>query len=350
MSRKPRPSTPVRMLIDPCVWSDLVEDFVTSPLIDALEELVGREEVALIVTPIILDEFAQNRARLIEDGRRSVSSTRKRAEEATESFKSPRKRRTAIEELSIRDHRFLNLSDQRAEMVERIDRLLAAAEPCAVTDAIKIRASDRGIEKKAPFHRQRNGMNDAILIETYADMIRDATGGQRFAFVTHNVKDFSDPTGNQTLPHPDLAHLFTGSRSRYFITLGEALRSIRPEQYVDLVIEQEWPERPRRRIADIVTAEHELFEKVWYNQHIRFREKVERGQITLVEPDASAVDNRSRRIRRDVWEAALRAAQRIEARYGPENLGAWSDFERGMINGKLSALRWVLGDEWDMPT
>jgi len=92
-------------------------------------------------------------------------------------------------------------------MVERIERLLAAAEPCDVTDAVKIRASDRGIEKKAPFHRQRNGMNDAILIETYADMVGEEKRAQRFAFVTHNTKDFSDPTGNQTLPHPDLAHL-----------------------------------------------------------------------------------------------------------------------------------------------
>jgi len=47
-------------------------------------------------------------------------------------------------------------------------------------------------------------------------------------------------------------------------------------------------------------------------------------------------------------EGALRAAVRAEEKFSLDNLGPWDDFEWGMINGKLSALRWVLGDEWDM--
>ena len=49
-----------------------------------------------------------------------------------------------------------------------------------------------------------------------------------------------------------------------------------------------------------------------------------------------------------IWEGALAAAKRTEEEVGLENLGPWSDFEWGMINGKLSALRWVMGSEWDV--
>jgi hypothetical protein len=49
-----------------------------------------------------------------------------------------------------------------------------------------------------------------------------------------------------------------------------------------------------------------------------------------------------------VLKGALKAALSVERRYGKKNLGPWDDFEWGMVSGKLSALRWVLGDEWDM--
>ena len=41
-------------------------------------------------------------------------------------------------------------------------------------------------------------------------------------------------------------------------------------------------------------------------------------------------------VQRDVWEGALKAASKVEGKYGKKNLGPWDDFEWGMVNGKLS--------------
>lgn len=46
----------------------------------------------------------------------------------------------------------------------------------------------------------------------------------------------------------------------------------------------------------------------------------------------------------DRAHASMRA---IEERYGLENVGPWDDWGWGFVHGKLSALRWVLGSDWD---
>ena len=76
------------------------------------------------------------------------------------------------------------------------------------------------------------------------------------------------------------------------------------------------------------------------------RIQIENGEVTLTD-DKEGWRKRNT-CQRDVWEGAKKAAKRLEKKYGLKNLGPWDDFEWGMLNGKLSALRWVLGDEWDM--
>jgi hypothetical protein len=88
---------------------------------------------------------------------------------------------------------------------------------------------------------------------------------------------------------------------------------------------------PMRTRGDIAAAEEEFYDKVWYDRHQSLKARIKSGE----EKQTCSP--------RDEF-----AARRIEAEYGKGNLGPYDDFEWGLINGKLSALRWVLGLEWDM--
>jgi hypothetical protein len=337
------------ILIDTCVWLDLAKDYHQQTILGALEELVRHGEVSLILPRPIVDEFARNKARIIEESSRSLSSTLKRVKDAVDKFGDPRRKRMVLRELNDVDHRLPTLGGAAAATVSRIEHLFGRTPVIETSDVVKLRAAQRAIDKRAPFHRQRNGIDDAILIETYADAVGSkVTAGTRFAFVTHNTKDFSHPNATNKRPHPDIAACFSRVRSLYFITLGEALRRVDPEQFADLMIEQEWFGEPRR-LTEIVDAIDELVTKVWYDRHQVTLQKIEAGKTNIVEKETFPPNDPLRRpIQRDVWERARTAAAKVEKKFGRENLGPWSKFEWGMMNGKLSALRWVLGDDWDM--
>jgi hypothetical protein len=93
-------------------------------------------------------------------------------------------------------------------------------------------------------------------------------------------------------------------------------------------------ELPLRTEREIGEAAEEFYHRVWYDRH----------QVLLDKRESGELDEPPEDIRRE----AEKAAERIESRYGADNLGPYDDFEWGMINGKLSALRWVLGFDWDM--
>lgn len=109
--------------------------------------------------------------------------------------------------------------------------------------------------------------------------------------------------------------------------------ALRPQKDIDNeVIDYEYEISPRS-MEEIADVAEEFVEKIWFDRHLSLRYKVEQGTET-VDPQ--------------IWAGALESAEKVIQKYGEESLGPYSDFEWGMLNGKLSALRWVLGEEWDM--
>jgi hypothetical protein len=344
------PVTSPRLLLDTCVWLDLAGSDANEPLLGALETLHRQQAINIVVPQIVRDEFANNKDRVMRESGRSLAGVLKRARVAVWTHGDKRKRRNAAAVLDDIGHKLNNAPDNTAQAMARIEKMFAEATPCGTNAEATLRASDRALKKEAPFHNGRNNFADALILELYGQLVEGGKG--RCVFVTHNAKDFSATGADQRLPHPDIAQLFSRITSRYFVKLIDALRVLRPNQFAEAMFEHEFTMEPRRA-SEISDAIEELTDRVWYDRHMVGRFKIQTGKTKIIAkkdfgPQHYRDSANSKLVVVEIWKRALKAAARIEKKYGKENLGPYSKFEWGMINGKLSALRWVLGDEWDM--
>ncbi|CTQ58139.1 PIN domain-containing protein [Roseibium album] len=341
----------LHILIDTCVWLDLAKDYRKQTIIRAVHELVESRQIKIIVPKIVKDEFARNKSRVAEQAQSSLQAHFKLVREVVDRFAEDDYKMHTLNSLNETNQRIAMKGEAVNDSIKWIEGLLTAGIWKATTQEIKQRVTERALAGRAPYHRSKNSVGDAVIIETYAEITNANTKRVKFAFVTHNIRDFSQPAGDQRKPHPDLQPLFDGARSTYWTSLAELLKAEFTEDLDDLVADSNWFDEPRR-LSEILVATHLLEKQIWYNRHRNLIVRIAKGKTKVVsfeEWEAADPRERNRTLVVDsIWERALRAARRTEIEVGIENLGPWDDFEWGMINGKLSALRWVTGDDWDM--
>lgn len=319
------------------------------PLLDALSALIEAGQVELILPQIIPEEFARNRDRVMASSRASLSGHFKRVKDAVSQFGPEEGRDEVLRRLNEIDHRISIGGEAVNEAVSLIERLFATTELILASDNIKARAADRAIAKVAPFHRQINGIGDAIIIETYIDALAHRKVEDVLAFITHNIHDFSQKGADTRLPHPDLAALFGDAHSRYSTNLGALLNEHASDLIEEITFEREFRQE-FRPLSELIEAEDKLTTQIWYGRKWGIIDAVESGREKRVPREvweAATIEQRRGMIVDEIWDGMIAAMKSAEERY-QEELGPWTDFEWGMLSGKLSAIRWMLGDEWDM--
>ena len=339
----------INLMLDTCVLLDLAKDFRQKPIADLLEELHDMGVFELVLPDLVVNEFERNKQRAISDATKSFRNVVKNARDVIVQMDTNEDWDRLIRLIDDFTHQANTTPEGRASALETVERLISKAKVLRNSEKITLRAAERALLKQAPFHKSKNSFADAVIIETYREFRSNADVSQKSAFVTHNKRDFSSDKGDERSPHPDLADLFDGDKSQYYLSLSDVLRKHVPYELKEQLWLFDDYEKTRLR-SELLDAETFLFKQVWYNRHWSMLSAVEDDRVRIVEDDGfetRPLELKQDTIRRSVWDQALVAAQKTEQEMGAENLGPWSDFEWGVINGKLSAVRWMLGEEWD---
>lgn len=326
----------LHLLVDTSTWLDLSKRRDGQKWIVATRVLVHQGELELLVPHVVVEEFERNRERVEASMTASVAQRFKLMKQDLGDFGG----NDYEHSLRMVDDLAYELPLIGAMATRNFDEvldLLRGGRDVRETDEERQRVVERGLSKLAPFHRSRNSVADALLIEIYAAEVRKADlSMEPHAFVTSNSDDFSMPKGDRREPHPDLASVFEDDNSTYGLGV-DGLNAIMldhfGEEVEQLFEELDFQDEPRR-LAEISAAEKEMFDRVWYHRSLQHEYRL------LHEGNDLEVER--------LHKMARSGRERVEATYTePGKLGPYTDFELGMLNGKLSALRWVLGADWD---
>lgn len=320
--------------MDTSTWLDLAGRRDGQKWIAALRAFTRQGLLRLLVPNVVVEEFERNRPRIEQSMTASVAERFRllRRDIGNYGNEDSEHALSMLDDLAHHVPLIGAMTTRNFDDILEMLRKGTRVEPSSLEYG---RVVNRGLEKRAPFHRSRNSVADALLFELYNTAIAhiDLVDNPH-VFVTSNSEDFSLGRGDKRQPHEDLKSAFIPIGSTYvlgFDGLADALKQHYGEELAELLDESDFAANPRR-LDEILKAESELYDRIWYQRTLDHIDELEEAR------DDDGIGK--------LLSVASEPMQKVEAQYG-ETLGPYSNFEYGMLNGKLSALRWVLGAEWD---
>jgi hypothetical protein len=267
----------LHLLVDTSTWLDLSKRRDGQRWIVAIRTLVHQGEIELLVPEVIVDEFERNRDR-VETSMTSTVAQRFTLMKQDLGDYGGSDYEQALEVIEGLAHEVPLIGAMTTRNFNEVLELLKKGRQLFPTDVDRNNVVQRGLDKRAPFHRSRNSVADALLIEMYASAL-DALNvtTDPHSFVTSNSDDFSLANGDKREPHEDIADLFADDGSSYGLGV-DGLNAILLDQFggeIEQLFEETYFEDQPRKLAEITSAEQEMFDRIWYHRSLQHQYKLE---------------------------------------------------------------------------
>src|SRR5215218_4193778 len=163
----------LHLLVDTSTWLDLARRRDGQRWIVALKVLVHQREVELLVPPVVLEEYDRNRDRAKAAMTASIAQRFKMIRQDLVDYGGDDDAH-AVEVIEDLSRHLPLVGAMTTRNFAEIRELLSAGRSLEGTDEEERRVVQRGLAKTAPFHRGRNSVADALLIELYGTAVASA--------------------------------------------------------------------------------------------------------------------------------------------------------------------------------
>lgn len=258
--------TMIYLILDTNIWLYLAEGqhpFVLNGII----EKTAKKELILLVNDVIIEEWDRNKEdckiRIEKELERQLGFVKELSVGLSTTDSTEFKK--IIQKISDKTPERKEVIEQRYNTVDDLIKNKAIRVP--IKDSHKLMVIDWALKKKAPFHRDRNSVADALILISSIDFIKENginnVNYNRIEvsdsiFVSYNSDDFSkDIKGSEkNTIHPDLESHFSSVGMTYERNFGKILNLSTEmtaiiDEYMDYVesriIEQmEWENEIKR--------------------------------------------------------------------------------------------------------
>lgn len=224
------------LFCDTCVFLNLATDIKLYDVIQKLIELADKGQIKVVMSDVVKAELSTHKETIVEKRIKAYSGHLKNIKNLYELFSDETEQILKTEIQRVQQD-LPHMEKVLNKSLDEVVKLANKSTQISFSDKHKSNVIQKGIDKKFPFHRNKNSIKDALIAETFIEFVGNLPEDcDRVYFITDNTEDFSD-ISNKTLPHPDWANIFS-DKVLYSTNIATVINEIEPEAIDEEIVEE----------------------------------------------------------------------------------------------------------------